>query len=293
MVTPELSDATGSTGLSNAEAARRLAEQGPNELPASQRRGAIDLLRDIVSEPMFLLLVACGVIYLLLGDLHDALMLLGFVIVVMAITFVQERRSERSLDALRDLSSPRALVLREGQARRIAGRDLVLGDVVLLAEGDRVPADMTLLEAANLAVDESLLTGESAPVLKHPAEPTALAQAGPADADDPSRALAGTLVTSGTGTGRVNATGVRSALGRIGHSLQGMAAQTTPIQQETRQIVQRIAVVGLVLATVVGLAYWAVLGNWLQGLLAGLTLAMAILPEELPVVLTLFLGLGA
>ncbi len=293
MVTPELSDATGSTGLSNAEAARRLAELGTNELPASQRRGAIDLLRDIVSEPMFLLLVACGVIYLLLGDLHDALMLLGFVIVVMAITFVQERRSERSLDALRDLSSPRALVLREGQARRIAGRDLVVGDLVLLAEGDRVPADMTLLEAANLAVDESLLTGESAPVLKHAGDASPVASGAPADADDPSRALAGTLVTSGTGTGRVTATGVRSALGRIGHSLQGMAAQTTPIQQETRQIVKRIAVVGLVLATVVGLAYWAVLGNWLQGLLAGLTLAMAILPEELPVVLTLFLGLGA
>ena len=124
------------------------------------------LLREVVTEPMFLLLVACGAIYMLLGDRHEAFMLLGFVFVVMGISFVQQRRAERSLDALRDLSSPRALVVRDGQPRRIAGRELVVGDVVLLAEGDRVPGDMRLVEASNLTIDESLLTGESAPVMK-------------------------------------------------------------------------------------------------------------------------------
>lgn len=158
--------ATSAYGLTSSEARQRLESDGPNELPASLNRGAWGLLREVVLEPMFLLLVACGAIYLALGDRHEALMLLGFVLVVIAITYVQKRRSERSLEALRDLSSPRALVVRDGQAIRIAGRELVVGDIVLLAEGDRVPADLHLIEAAALSVDESLLTGESAPVLK-------------------------------------------------------------------------------------------------------------------------------
>jgi Ca2+-transporting ATPase len=270
-------------GLSDAEARKRLADEGPNELPASHRRGVPQLLRDVVTEPMFLLLVACGAIYMVLGDRDEALMLLGFVFVVMGISFVQQRRSERSLEALRDLSSPRALVLRGGQARRIAGREVVRGDIVLLAEGDRVACDMDLLEAANLAVDESLLTGESAPVAK---------QAAPA-AGDASRVFSGTLVTRGTARGVATATGEHSALGRIGSSLAGIAGEATPIQRETRRIVKWVAVVGLVLASALGICYWVLRGDWLHGLLAGLTFAMAVLPEELPVVLTLFLGLGA
>ena len=135
-----------SRGLTSIEARQRLSQQGPNELPATAQRGAWGLLRDVVLEPMFLLLVACGAIYLALGDRHEALMLLGFVLVVIGITYVQKRRSEQSLEALRDLSSPRALAIRDGQAVRIAGRELVVGDTVLLAEGDRVPADLQLIE---------------------------------------------------------------------------------------------------------------------------------------------------
>ncbi len=277
-------------GLSDAEARRLLAQDGPNELPESRPRGVLRLLRDVVTEPMFLLLVACGAIYLALGDRDEALMLLGFVFVVMGISFVQQRRSERSLEALRDLSSPRALVLRDGQARRIAGREVVCGDIVLLAEGDRVPCDMHLVESSNLAVDESLLTGESAPVDKQAGPIPGAASAG---VDDPARVYSGTLVTRGTARGRAIATGERSALGRIGRSLAGIAGESTPIQRETRRAVKRVAVVGLALAAGLAIAHWWVLGDWLHGLLAGLTLAMAILPEELPVVLTLFMGLGA
>jgi len=273
-------------GLSEVEARQRFAQDGPNELPASKRRGALHLLRDVVAEPMFLLLVACGAIYMALGDRDEALMLLGFVVVVMGISFVQQRRSERSLEALRDLSSPRALVLRDGRARRIAGREVVRGDIVLLAEGDRVPCDMQLVEASNLAVDESLLTGESAPVDKR-AVPS---REGSVDA---SQVFSGTLVTRGTARGIVTATGGRGALGRIGRSLAGIASERTPIQRETQRIVKWVAAVGLALASGLAIAYWIVLGDCLRGLLAGLTLAMAILPEELPVVLTLFLGLGA
>jgi Ca2+-transporting ATPase len=270
-------------GLDDQTAKQRLATDGPNELPVSKPRSVLRLAREVASEPMFLLLAACGALYMVLGSRQEALMLLGFVFVVMGISFVQQRRSERSLEALRDLSSPRALVLRDGKSVPIAARELVVGDTVLLAEGDRVPADVQLVEVSNLAVDESLLTGESAPVVK------AVSPAG----TDASLAYSGTLVTRGTARGCVVATGARSALGRIGQSLAGIVVETTPIQQETGQIVKRVALVGLGLAAALAVAYGVAQGQWLQGLLAGLTLAMAILPEELPVVLTLFLGLGA
>jgi len=279
-------------GLKEADARARLARDGPNELPVSRPRSVLRLLRDVVSEPMFLLLVACGAIYMVLGDRGEALMLLGFVFVVMGITFVQQRRTERSLEALRDLSSPQALVMRDGTARKVAGRELVCDDIVLLAEGDRVPADMELVEAANLSVDESMLTGESVPVAKQASGATVSA-AGNVPGEDERRAFSGTLVTQGTAHGRVIATGERSALGRIGRSLAGLGGESTPIQRETRRIVKGVATVGLVLAAGLAVAYWQKTGDWLHGLLAGLTFAMAVLPEELPVVLTLFLGLGA
>lgn len=268
-------------GLSELEAQQLLARHGPNELPTSRAKGLLRLLCDVILEPMFLLLVACGAIYMALGDIHEALMLLGFVFVVMGITFVQERRTERSLQALRDLSSPRALVIRDGQAKRITGRDVVCGDVVLLAEGDRVPADIALIQASNLFIDESLLTGESGPISKQ------------ADSTPASTAFCGTMVTRGTGSGHVVATGTRSALGRIGQSLASMGIERTPIQHETNRIVRRMAMVGLVLAGGLTVLYGWTRQDWLHGLLAGLTLAMGILPEELPVVLAIFMGLGA
>ena len=280
-----MSEPQESEGLTAAQAAERLLENGPNALPASRPLSAGRLLLDVVSEPMFLLLVACGVIYLLLGDRNEALMLLGFVCIVMGITFFQRRRTERSLNALSDLSCPRALVIRDGKQERIAGRDLVLGDLVLLAEGDRVPADMELLSASNLTADESMLTGESVPVIKHGASD--------AGGSPDSLVYSGTLITQGTASGLVVATGPHSALGRIGASLATMGSELTPIQRETRRVVRHVAIGGLCLAAGLALAYWWLRGDALQGLLAGLTLAMAILPEELPVILTLFLGLGA
>ena len=280
-----MSEPQGSEGLTAAQAAQRLLENGPNALPASRPLSAGRLLLDVVSEPMFLLLVACGVIYLLLGDRNEALMLLGFVCIVMGITFFQRRRTERSLNALSDLSCPRALVIRDGKQERIAGRELVPGDLVLLAEGDRVPADMELLSASNLTADESMLTGESVPVIKHGASD--------AGGSPDSLVYSGTLITQGTASGLVVATGPHSALGRIGASLDAMGSELTPIQRETRRVVRHVAIGGLCLAAGLALAYWWLRGDALQGLLAGLTLAMAVLPEELPVILTLFLGLGA
>jgi Ca2+-transporting ATPase len=270
-------------GLSAAEAAARLAAQGFNELPASRRSGPWRLLGQALAEPMILLLAACGAVYMLLGDAGDALLLLAFVCIVVAMTFFQKRRTERSLSALRDYSSPRALVVRDGRQQRIAGRELVVGDLVLLAEGDRVPADMALSTASNFTTDESMLTGESGPVTKQAA----------GGGDGAHRVYSGTLVTNGTARGTVTATGADSAIGRIGASLASLDSEPTPIQRETRAVVRQVAIGGLVLAAGLGLAYWWLRGDWVGGLLAGLTLAMAVLPEELPVVLTLFLGVGA
>lgn len=275
-------------GLTAREADDRLRRDGPNELPAAGRSGALQLLWEVVREPMFLLLVACGVLYLALGDRQEALMLLGFVGVVIAMTFVQKRRSEAALEALRDLSSPRALVLRDGTPRRVPGTQLVVGDMVLLAEGDRVPADIELLQASYLTVDESLLTGESLPVLKQARDP---ADRTPALAQQ--LCFSGSLVTQGTAQGRVVATGTRSALGRIGASLGAIALDDTPLQRETARVVRRVALAGASIALILAVGWAVSRGDWLSGLLAGLTLAMAILPEELPVVLTIFLGLGA
>ncbi len=154
------------TGLSEQEAAQKLKEEGYNELPTAKPRTALSIGLSVVREPMFLLLIASGTIYLLLGDVQEALILLSFVFLIMGITFYQERKTERALEALRDLSSPRALVIRGGQQKRIAGREVVTGDIVLLSEGDRVPADAVLLWAMNVTADESLLTGESVPVRK-------------------------------------------------------------------------------------------------------------------------------
>jgi len=282
-------------GLSEAQARQRLLQEGPNELPTSRRRGTLAIARDVVREPMFLLLVACGIIYLTTGAPEDAALLLGFVFVVMGITIVQERRTERALEALRDLSSPRALVIRDGRRRRIPGREVARGDMVILVEGDRVPADAVVRYAVSLGTDESLLTGESVPVRKTAAEGEVLpARPG---GDDLPFVYSGSLVTGGQGLVEVVATGLRSELGKIGKALQTVECEQTLLQKETGWLVRRLAVAGLAMCAIVVVVYALTRGGqgkqWQQGLLAGITMAMSILPEEFPVILTIFLALGA
>jgi Ca2+-transporting ATPase len=283
-------------GLTTAEAAARLARGGPNVLPTAGPRSTWTILFDVVREPMFLLLLVCGALYVVLGDIQDALMLVGFVIVVIVITLIQQRRSERALEALRDLSSPRALVIRDGVRARIAGRDVVPGDLLVVAEGDRVAADAVLLTGNNVSVDESLLTGESVPVGKRaaPSGSPAPAVMGAAGGDGSPYLFSGTLMVGGSGLARVLGTGASTALGRIGAALASVVEEPTRIQKETAQVVRRLAVIGLACALFVTVAFALTHdGDWLHALLAGLTLAMAILPEELPVMLVIFLGLGA
>ena len=153
-------------GLSEAEVSARVRQHGYNEIPSQKKRSAFLIFFSVIKEPMLLLLIASGTIYFFLGEQKDALMLLSFVFVVIGITFYQERKTERTLEALRDLSSPRALVIRGGEQKRIAGREVVKDDIIMIKEGDRVPADAVMLSCSNLSVDESLLTGESVPVRK-------------------------------------------------------------------------------------------------------------------------------
>lgn len=278
-------------GLSEREASERLQSLGYNELPSSKGRSVLATAWDVVREPMFLLLLACGTIYLILGDVQEALMLLGFVFVVLGITLYQERKTERALEALRDLSSPRALVIRGGERKRIAGREVVPDDVVVLAEGDRVPADSVVLSCNNLSTDESLLTGESVPVRKVVWDGMRT-MTRPGGEDLPF-IFSGTLIVQGQGIAQVRSTGLHTEMGNIGKALQTVQVEGTRLQKEVGQLVQRVAIIGLTLCLTVIVVYGVTRGNWLQGFLAGITLAMALLPEEFPVVLTIFLALGA
>jgi Ca2+-transporting ATPase len=221
---PPFVDASIERGLAESEAAARLQAEGYNELPSTKPRSIWAITWNVFREPMFLLLLGAGAIYLLLGDLKEALLLLGFVFVVIGITLYQERKTERALEALRDLSSPRALVIREGRQRRIAGREVVRGDIVLLAEGDRVSADAMLLSAVNLSADESLLTGESVAVRKTVAEGSStMAQPG---GDDLPFVYSGTLIVRGQGIAEVLATGLATELGKVGKALQTVRLKT-------------------------------------------------------------------
>jgi Ca2+-transporting ATPase len=284
-------DETNIQGLTEQEAFERLAQDGYNELPSARKRTFLHILWEIVREPMFLLLIVCGGLYLALGDPEEALMLLGFVFVIIGITFYQEQKTERALEALRDLSSPRALVIREGKQRRIAGREVVRDDIVLVSEGDRVPSDATLLVATNLSVDESLLTGESVPVRKKAWDgKQEMARPG---GDDLPFVYSGTLAVKGQGIARVHATGARTEIGKIGKALQILEPEDTNLQRQTSRIVRNFALIGVSLCALVVVVFGLTRGNWLEGFLAGITLAMATLPEEFPVVLTIFLALGA
>jgi Ca2+-transporting ATPase len=279
-------------GLTNEEAAARFLADGPNELPHAGQRRLSRILRDVLTEPMFALLLGSGVIYLILGDALEALLLLFFASLSVGIAVVQEARSERTSEALRDLTSPRALVVRNGERRRIAGREVVRGDLVVLSEGDRVPADGTLVDARELLTDESLLTGESVPVRKRAAKIAGEAPARPGG-DDLPHVFSGTLVVRGQGLAEVHATGPHSEIGRIGRALGDIETTPPHLSRQTARLVRIAAVGGLLCCVLVVLLYGLLRGSWLKALLAGVALGMAMLPEEFPLVLTVFMVMGA
>jgi P-type Ca2+ transporter type 2C len=241
---------------------------------------------------MMALLLGGGVIYLALGDRTEALILLAFATLSVSITVIQETRTEHVLEALRDLTSPRALVIRDGQRKRIAGREVVRGDLVVLAEGDRVPADGVLVQSHDLQTDESLLTGESVPVRKVMRALTTR-DGGRPGGDDLPYVFSGSLVVRGTGISEVTATGALSEIGKIGRSLSTLETEPPRLREQTRRLVRNFAIVGTAVSVLAVVLYGISRGGWLEALLAGIALGMSMMPEELPVVLTVFMAVGA
>jgi Ca2+-transporting ATPase len=281
------------TGLTTAAALARLETDGPNELPRTKQRSMARIAIDVLLEPMLALLLAGGIAYLLLGDLAEALILLAFATFSVAVTVIQETRTEHVLEALRDLSAPRALVIRDGTRVRIAGREVVRDDLIVLEQGDRITADALLIESADLQTDESLLTGESMPVGKVVAvEGVAEETRRPGGEGQPT-VYSGSLVTRGSGVARVLATGPRSEIGRIGQSLATLDAEAPRLRRETTRIVTWCGIGGGAVALLVVLLFGLLRGGWIEAVLAGIAIGMSMLPEEFPVVLTVFLAMGA
>ena len=282
------------SGLSEAEARERLARFGPNVLEDREQQGLLQTLRSVATEPMFLLLLLAAAVYLLLGDLGEGLLLSFFALLTVGLVVLQERRSAHALDALRSLAQPQVRLLREGRWQRRAASELVPGDLIAVGEGDRVSADGRLVEASAVTADESLLTGESVPVRKRPWQPDDARDAAPAPGGDDSPWLhAGTLVVAGHGLLEVSATGRQTQLGRIGASLAGIDSSSTPLQQQLRRVVQIFGGAALGASLLLVLWHGWREGDWLQGLLSGIAIGMALLPEEFPMALTVFLALGA
>jgi Ca2+-transporting ATPase len=279
------------SGLSQQEASARLQRVGPNELSSHEGPSVWRTLRSVLTEPMLILLLACGSLYLLLGDRGEAALLFTFVLLVIAITLWQERRTERAVAALRSLQSPRALVRRDGRDESIAAREVVPGDLLVLSEGVRVAADATLRQGDSVLCDESLLTGESVAVRKQPSL-TVPVEARPGG-DDLPQLFMGTMVVRGSGLAEVTATGLTTEVGKIGRALSEIEPPRTPLDLEMKRLVRGMATLGVALCVLVVLLRGVLHREWVQGLLAGLAMAMSVLPEELPMILTVFLSIGA
>jgi Ca2+-transporting ATPase len=277
-------------GLSEKEAAARLKAEGPNTLPQGDRRTFFRIVLEILREPMFALLLGAAAIYLVLGDLKEAVVLGIFACTSVLIAVVQESRTERVLESLRDLTSPRALVIRDGIEKRIAGAEVVRGDLVILAEGDRVPADATVIAAHDLQCDESLLTGEAVPVRKIASPGAPPARPG---GDDLPYVYSGSLVVRGHGRAEVTATGVRSEIGKIGLAITRIDTEPPRLRVQTGRLVRNFAAVSLSLSALAVVLYGLWRGGWLDALLSGIALGMSMLPEEFPLVLTVFMVMGA
>lgn len=266
-----------SIGLTKSEAESRLLSDGPNVLPSAKPKNFLQQFIGVVREPMLSLLLAAGLINFIVSEPLDASVLMLTVFIVVGISLYQSSRTESALDALRDLSSPRALVVRDGKDERIPGKDVVRGDLVILSEGDRVPADGRLISASNLSVDESMLTGESLSLYKKP--------------DD--QVFSGTLIVTGYGRAIIESTGAKTELGKIGTALQGIEIEKTHLQKEIDRLVRVIYIAALAAAVAVVVIYGMTRNDWVEGSLAGIAASMALIPEEFPVVLTLFLAIGA
>jgi len=276
-------------GLTDSAAQERLRQYGPNVLPSIRKVTLFSIAFATLKEPMLLLLLSTGVVYLLIGDVREAIAILASIFLVIGISVVQKQRTERTLEALRDLTSPRALVVRAESTRRIPAREVVRDDIVVLNEGDRVPADGKVIENVLLALDESLLTGESVPVQKEAVADLDSTQKETAR----SRVYSGSLVVRGHGIALVTATGAQTEIGKIGRDLGRLKTESSKLEKETTKLVRVFGLISLLVCALVTIAYGLLRGDWAKGVLSALALAISMVPEEFPLVLTIFMALGA
>ncbi|TGL11369.1 cation-translocating P-type ATPase [Leptospira meyeri] len=264
-------------GLTQEQVRKNRTQYGANEISSSKKKGVFQMFIGVVTEPMILLLISISIVYLLLGDRGEALLLLLSVVGIITITFYQEKKTETAISALRSLASPRTNVIRDKQIIRIEGKDVVYDDLLILNEGDRVPADCELISDRMFSCDESLLTGESVPVSKSQSHSV----------------FCGSLVVSGEGVCRVNAVGNHTEIGKIGRKIADETVGRTLLEIEVARLVRNLFIVAASLCVILALYFGIVKSQWLHGLLSGLTLAIGLMPEELPLVLTIFFALGA
>ncbi len=275
-------------GLRAHEAARRLARHGPNAIREAARRTRLEILgRQFVDVLIWILVVAAGISFVV-GETIDAIAILAIVVANGVLGFIQEWRAEQALDALRQMLSPTCTVIRDGAEQEIESTDLVPGDLVVVETGDRIPADLRIVEAVNLQLDEAALTGESLPVHKGVA---------PVPEDTPmaertSMAWMGTNVTNGRGRGIVVATGMATAFGRIAELTQTLGTETTPLQRKLSGLGRQLGAIALVVAALVSVVGVVSGKPPLEMFLTGISLAVAIVPEGLPAVVTITLALG-
>ena len=288
-----MSDTPAHSGLSESEALSRLATHGPNSLPTDGSRSLLGIIAGIATEPMLLLLLFASVIYMVIGSFAEGAMLLAFAAFSIGLTIFQDWRGENALKAMRALGAPVATVVRGGVERRIPAGEVVPGDLIVIGEGERVAADGTLVRATQLSIDESMLTGESVPVSKRAAAANRPAESAAPGGDNQPFVYSGTLAVRGHGLAEVTSTGKSTQAGKIGASLATIVQAQTPLQQVTGRLVRTFGILAAVICTILVLYYGLVLDDWLQGLLSGIALGMAMLPEEFPVVLTIFLAIGA
>jgi len=278
-----------SHGLSASEASRRLADHGPNELPATAGRSALLRFLSQFNNVLIYFLLVAAVAASLLGHVVDAAVIVAVVIVNAIVGFIQEGKAEKALNAIRNMIAPSALVLRDGQRTKVAVRDLVPGDIVFLEAGDRVPADLRLLRARRLLIDEALLTGESVAVEKDEAPVPEEASLG----DRRDMAFSGTLVAAGQAVGVVVETGMGTQIGHISRLLQAVEPLSTPLLRQIDQFARRFTWVVLIGGAL--LFAFAVLFrgfDWVEALIAVVALAVGIVPEGLPAVITITLAIG-
>lgn len=266
-------------GLTTAEADLSRQQHGSNSFELQEDRVLLNVLKEVVLEPMFILLLAACIIYFAVGQYQEGIIMLISIFIVAGISLFQEYRSRNAIQALKKLSAPHAKVIRNGSITEIATEDIVTGDILLAEEGEIIAADGLLIAANDFSVNESILTGESFAVTK--------------TASNKNSVYKGTLVVSGSATIKVEAVGLKTMFGKIGLSLKDIRVEKTPLQQQIKSFVKKMVWAGAVAFVLVVGYHFYQSGNFIESFLQGLTLAMSILPEEIPVAFSTFQALGA